>query len=150
MRFGEQPLRDTVKLFPKPKNVGHPQMWYPIRLFTLWFIVQHIAYLQNINIRNSCKFIEQMGGVFEHIDADWVSWSKIALTAEQIRRLYYEAEKAFPAFENMVRSKFVSGRQARPLRASASKVSKRDRPKKNNYSACTGVRYGLCMKSLAG
>jgi hypothetical protein len=115
-RFGEQPLREMIRLFPEPKEVGHPKMWYDIRLLTLWFIVRHFASLENMNIRDACKRIEQMGGVFEHINDEWVAWSRVASTAQQIRRLYYDGESAIDKFESAIRSKSVPDCRARPLK----------------------------------
>jgi hypothetical protein len=108
IRFGERPLKDIIKLFPEPKQVGHPKTWYQIRLFTLRFLVQHVAQCESISIRAACKRIEEMGGIFEYVNDDGKAWSKVASTREQIRHLYYEGEKAFDEFERTIRSEFVS------------------------------------------
>jgi hypothetical protein len=129
-RFGPKPLQDAIKLLPKPKDKGHPKMWHQIRLFTLWFLIQHVGHLKNINIRNACKRIQAMGGVFEYINEKGVAWSKVASEGEQIRRLYYDADRAFGEFERTIRSKFVPDYQSRPfkhqLRALAREISNRE------------------------
>jgi hypothetical protein len=105
------------------KEVGHPKMWYQIRLLTLWFIVQNFVQLKNITIRNACKHIERMGGVFEYSNDDGVVWSMVASTQEQIRRLYYEGDKAFDEFERTIRSKHVPDYHDRPFKAQLRKLA---------------------------
>jgi hypothetical protein len=107
-RFGESVVKDLIKRFPERKRPGRPKMWYDLRLFTVWLLVQHIAQGVGANIDHACKIIEQMGGIFEFMDDDEGLRSRVASKQAQIRQLYYDAEKAFIKFERTVRSKFVN------------------------------------------
>jgi hypothetical protein len=108
-RFGLEAIKAVVDRLPEPKEKGRQKFWYPMRLFTIWFIVQNIAIFEDSNIDRACDRIFKMGGVFEFVGDDLKVRNKIVSHRARIRQLYYDAEKAFETFENTVRSKFNFG-----------------------------------------
>jgi hypothetical protein len=107
--FGLEAIKTVVDRLPEPKEKGRQKFWYPMRLFTIWFIVQNIANFEDSNIEHTCDRISKMGGVFEFVGDDLKVRNKIVSQRARIRQLYYDAEKEFEIFENTIRSKFNLG-----------------------------------------
>jgi hypothetical protein len=102
-RLDAETLKEVLKRFPESKRQGRQEFWYPLRLFTLWFVIQNIASFQRSPINQACDQIAKMGGIFEFFDDDLGVRNKLASSPARIRRLYYDAEKAFDIFEQDLR-----------------------------------------------
>ena len=49
-RFGLEAIKAVLGRFGEPKQKGRQKFWYPMRLFTIWFVVQNIAHFEDSNI----------------------------------------------------------------------------------------------------